>query len=133
MRNASLSQQIEQNLKPFSRENDAIISVVSIGELYSIALRNKWGAKKLDLLNLFLQQFIIADINIEEIIENYAYLDAYSQGKIENESTGYTARNMGKNDLWIAATCLYIDAILLTTDKDFSHLKNKLNIQEFEE
>ncbi len=133
MRNAVLAQQIEQKLHPFSPTNDAIISVVSIGELYSIALRNKWGEKKLSLLEQFLEQFVIADINIEEIIENYAYLDTYSQGKIEGEPTGYTARNMGKNDLWIAATCLYLNAILLTTDKDFSHLQNKIIVQEFED
>ena len=29
---------------------------------------------------------------------------------------------MGKNDLWIAATAVVIDGVLLTTDADFNHL-----------
>ncbi len=33
-----------------------------------------------------------------------------------------TSRNMGKNDLWIAATTLLFNATLLTTDHDFEHL-----------
>ena len=31
---------------------------------------------------------------------------------------------MGKNDLWIAATASVLDLTLLTTDKDFDHLKD---------
>ena len=33
-----------------------------------------------------------------------------------------TPRNMGKNDLWIAATARALNIPLLTTDADFSHL-----------
>ena len=35
---------------------------------------------------------------------------------------GLTARNMGKNDLWIAAIALYLDMDLHTLDNDFDHL-----------
>ncbi|MBU6120983.1 PIN domain-containing protein [Hymenobacter siberiensis] len=54
----------------------------------------------------------------------YARIDAYSQGKLELEPlpAGISARNMGKNDLWIAATALYFGVELHTTDKDFDHL-----------
>jgi predicted nucleic acid-binding protein len=31
---------------------------------------------------------------------------------------------MGKNDLWIAATAAAADLRLITTDKDFNHLKD---------
>ncbi len=34
------------------------------------------------------------------------------------------ARNMGKNDIWIAATALYTNLPLLTTDQDFRFLHN---------
>ena len=40
---------------------------------------------------------------------------------------------MGKNDLWIAATTKYIEAELITTDKDFKHINDtvlKVNIIE---
>ncbi|RZK35486.1 MAG: hypothetical protein EOO61_11845 [Hymenobacter sp.] len=33
-----------------------------------------------------------------------------------------TEANMGKNDLWIAATALYLDLPLHTADNDFDHL-----------
>ena len=35
-----------------------------------------------------------------------------------------SARNMGKNDIWIAATALCYDIELYTTDNDFDHLVN---------
>lgn len=35
---------------------------------------------------------------------------------------GQTARQMGKNDLWIAVTASVLRAMLLTTDHDFDHL-----------
>jgi tRNA(fMet)-specific endonuclease VapC len=33
-----------------------------------------------------------------------------------------SARNMGKNDVWIAATASVLQIPLLTTDADFQHL-----------
>ncbi len=37
---------------------------------------------------------------------------------------------MGKNDLWIAATCSTLGTTLITTDQDFNHLdKTFLNLQ----
>jgi tRNA(fMet)-specific endonuclease VapC len=35
-----------------------------------------------------------------------------------------SARNMGKNDLWIAAISLYFDFELHSIDNDFDHLVN---------
>ena len=35
---------------------------------------------------------------------------------------GMSARNMGKNNLWIAATTLYFDIELHTAYNDFDHL-----------
>ena len=35
----------------------------------------------------------------------------------------FPARNMGKNDLWIAATASAFNLKLATTDKDFQHLE----------
>nr|WP_157618605.1 hypothetical protein [Spirosoma spitsbergense] len=32
---------------------------------------------------------------------------------------------MDKNDLWIAATASLLEAILITTDKDFDHLHGR--------
>lgn len=93
-----------------------------MGEIKSIALRNHWGKRKRELLDDILHDLIIADIRSEDVIDMYAEIDAFSQGKIPDKPLNVTARNMGKNDLWIAATAYVTQARLLTTDKDFDHL-----------
>ena len=64
------------------------------------------------------------DINKDPIIRRYAEIDSFSQGKNSSRPlpAGLTSRNMGKNDLWIAATASVLNASLLTTDRDFDHL-----------
>ena len=73
---------------------------------------------------------VTVGINSQDIIKKYAEIDAFSQGKLINNPLGMSARNMGKNDLWIAATASVANATLLTTDKDFEHLNNRyLNLE----
>lgn len=69
-----------------------------------------------------LNRLIIVDVNSEDVIERYAEIDAYSQNRLKGKPLGVSARNMGKNDLWIAATASLINAKLITTDNDFNHL-----------
>lgn len=107
-----------------------IISIVSMAEIQSIVRQaGNWGDEKIEKLNELLQQLTI--INIEsgnrELIESYVNIDAFSQGKIpapNGQKLGMSSRNMGKNDLWIAATAYALNAVLLTTDNDFDHLHN---------
>lgn len=128
-----MSIQITKHFQPLISPSIPIISVVSKAELKSIAIRNQWGKKRLDLLEEFLQQFLIADINIETIIQRYAEIDAYSQGRLSGRPLAVSARNMGKNDLWIAATASVLKAKLLTLDNDFDHLKNEfIDIEKIE-
>ncbi|MDD3876663.1 MAG: type II toxin-antitoxin system VapC family toxin [Bacteroidales bacterium] len=99
-----------------------IISIVTKAEMLSIAKQNKWGEKKTSILNKLLDEFLIIPIDNDQLIETYAEIDTYSQNKLEGKPLGMSSRNMGKNDLWIAATSHLVNAILLTTDKDFDHL-----------
>lgn len=98
-RGADLAKKIEHDLKLLTRENDLVISVVTVGEIKSIAKRNKWGEKKIENLKELLERFLVADINIETIVEKYAEIDTFSQGKLSDGKVDFTARNMGKNDL----------------------------------
>ena len=123
LRNNRLSRRIEQDLNLLSGEHNLIISVVSVGELKSIAKQNKWGKRKIENMLYTLSDFLIADVNTADILERYAEIDAYSQGKLQGKKGNFTSRNMGKNDLWIAATASVYDIVLLTTDNDFQHLK----------
>ena len=77
-------------------------------------------------LENILADVLIVPLDSEDVIEAYAEIDAYSQGKHPEKPLpkGITARNMGKNDLWIAATAYALGAKFFTTDKDFTHLQD---------
>lgn len=70
----------------------------------------------MDALDNALDNLVTVDINHPKVIEAYVAIDLFSQ----RSSKG--ARNMGKNDLWIAACAKAADATLVTTDTDFAHL-----------
>lgn len=98
-----------------------VVPIIVAGELEAFALKADWGIQKVQRKNYILRRFPIADLETE-ITLIYAQVDAFSQGKLQGYSLGTSARNMGKNDIWIAATALYLDMELHTTDNDFDHL-----------
>ncbi len=111
-----------------------LISVASEGEIRSLSMQNKWGVKKLEQMQIALLSFVIIPIESQDLILRYAEIDAYSQGKLDGKTlpVGLSSRNMGKNDLWIAATASVLQAKLLTTDADFDHLKGVfLDVEKF--
>jgi tRNA(fMet)-specific endonuclease VapC len=113
---------IETKFDPMGKGNYPLASVVTVGEIKAIAKRNNWGNLKLRILDDLLKDLIIADINSEDILDAYAEIDTFSQGKLAGKPLGVSARNMGKNDLWIAATAAVTGAKLLSADNDFDHL-----------
>ena len=100
-----------------------IIPVVVVGELETLSLRGGWGAKRTEFLRSLLTAFPVVEITLP-LTPLYARIEAFSQGKLPGMPlpAGMSARNMGKNDLWIAATTLYFDIELHTADNDFDHL-----------
>jgi tRNA(fMet)-specific endonuclease VapC len=124
IRDSPLSKQIRTDYQIFLPPRRLFTSVVVEGELESLALQNEWGAAKLLLLSHYLSNLIIVDIRVNDIIKRYAEIDAYSQGKLKSLPLTGSARNMGKNDLWIAATASILNVPLMTTDHDFTHLDN---------
>lgn len=113
---------IEERYDPLGSGNNPVISIVTVGEIRSIAKRNYWGAKRLATVEEIMSKLIITDINYEDLIEMYAEIDAFSQGTTKEKPLGMSARNMGKNDLWIAATAVITGSKLMSTDNDFDHL-----------
>ncbi len=113
---------IEAQKKTQANNPFLIISIVTKAEIISIAKQRKWRKRKLSTLNALLDEFLIIPIDNDEIVEVYAEIDAYSQGKLEGKSLNQSSRNMSKNDLWIAATTHLTKSTLLTTDYDFDHL-----------
>jgi predicted nucleic acid-binding protein len=100
------------------------ISIVSVAEVRTFAINSGWGRKRLDALEELLDTCTIIDIG-NAITEKYVEIDTYNARKNPNYPImqGNTV-NMGKNDIWIAATALLLDFTLVTTDKDFDHLNS---------
>jgi len=122
LRDDTFKDKLEAEFDLSNPENRNLISIVTVGELMSLSLRNKWGARRIRKLNFIIKKFIIVDIRYMTLVNKYAEIDAFSQGKLKDKSLNTSSRNMGKNDLWIAATASLINARLITYDKDFDHL-----------
>jgi len=95
--------------------------------MFSLAYQFGWGKRKRRSLQRILADLPTLQIYDDELIAQYAEVDALSQGKLPDRPlpNGLSSRNMGKNDLWIAATASVIEATLLTTDTDFDHLHDE--------
>lgn len=128
VRGSTLAKQVVADYLLFQKQQLLFISVVSVGEIQSIATRRRWGGQKIQKLNILLEQLEVIRRFTNKIVQAYVDIDTYSQGKHPTLALpkGMTARNMGKNDLWIAATARALGITLLTTDKDFTHLSSKL-------
>ncbi|WP_283566295.1 PIN domain-containing protein [Hymenobacter sp. H14-R3] len=105
------------------QQYDYIISVVTRAEMYVLARCNNWGPSKTDKMNELLNSYLQVRVDSEPLFEAYAQIDEFGQ-KNPNPLRATTARHMGKNDLWIAATANLYGAALATADKDFDHLAN---------
>ena len=106
-------------------QKDIFLSFVTIAETQAFAFRNNWGDKKMYILEEIFGYSQIVDID-NALLQTYINIDAYSQCKHADFGLYpfITPRNMGKHDLWIAATASFLNLQLITTDKDFSHLHN---------
>ena len=124
VRGQEIFKKIENELNLISQDSISIISIVTKAELLSLGKRNGWGDKKLNTLKKLLEKLFIIDINNsdEKLIEAYYMIGAFSQGKLGEKPLNDSAKNMGKNDLWIAATTCVTQAELITMDGDFDHL-----------
>lgn len=121
VRDAPYSHFVDQEYAPLDDANYCAVSVVTRGEILSAAYQFAWGERKRRTLNRILNDITAIGLH-PEIVDRYAEIDAYSQNALPERPLGDSDRNMGKNDIWIAATASVIDATLITTDRDFDHL-----------
>jgi tRNA(fMet)-specific endonuclease VapC len=121
-RSSFIANRIEEAHEIFSSDNNLAISIVTIGEINSLVAQFDYGKRRKNDIRKLLNRVLEIDVNIRKILNLYGQIDAYSQGKLKGKKGKFTARNMGKNDLWIAATASAFDMVLVTTDKDFNHL-----------
>lgn len=120
----SLLSEFERTYQPLSNENLALISIVTEAEIKSIAVQRGWGEKKMKSLDELLSCFLIVPIETRRQVSTYTMIDAYSQGRHPNHQypPGFSSKNMGKNDIWIATTVIATVSKLVTNDNDFDHL-----------
>lgn len=138
LQNSPLYQMIEKELELTSAEITPIISSVTKGELISFAKQRKWGKDRLDKLNTLLNDINSIDVcfSDNDLQTAYSEIDAFSKRKTLDTNGNLllgSARTMGKNDLWIAATAKVLDAELITADCDFDHLHNTfITVQNYQ-
>lgn len=105
---------IEDELILSGTETQAlIISAVSRGELLALGLYRGWISETMEKAQLVMGRFLQVGLDTADMFEAYAKADAFSRP---------LGRKMGKNDLWIAATAMVTNSVLVTTDDDFDHL-----------
>lgn len=124
-RESDIAQHIEEKFRLFEKENRLAISIVTLGELDAIIKKLNLGEKRKRRIDQILSKIAKVGLNHREIISRYGDIDAFSQGKLKSKKSDFSSRNMGKNDMWIAATASVYDLTLITTDKDFDHLGNE--------
>ncbi len=120
-----------QALSEFDDNPVVVISVVTKAELESLSRQQNWGTAKIRQLSNFLSAAIVIDIMQGDaaLIDSYVMVDGYSKRKIPGPGgtlLNKSAKTMGKNDLWIAATAKALDIPLMTTDGDFDHLNTQI-------
>lgn len=124
-RESDIADKIEEKYHLFDGVNNLAISVVTLGELDAISKKLRLGDRRKRRVENLLGKIATVTLNYGELILRYGDIDAYSQGKLLGRRGNFTARNMGKNDIWIAATASIYNLTLITTDKDFDHLKDE--------
>jgi predicted nucleic acid-binding protein len=110
-----LGEAIDQKFALRSSMNRSVISVVTVGEILSLARQFDWGQSKSEELAIVLDEVMWIDIDHPDILDAYSEIDHTSRKQ---------GKRMGKNDVWIAATAMVSKTTLLTTDLDFEHLNN---------
>lgn len=124
VRGSELGRKIDEKYSPGKQPNIAVISIVTVAELKSLAVRLKWGPDKMENLDTLLREFPAVDIKHDAILNKFAEIDAYRTNKHPEKRlpVNMTAKSMGDNDVWISATAAVINATLVTLDNDFSFL-----------
>lgn len=120
VRGSDLGKKVDQAFGLISAPQFHTISIVSHGELFTLADRRNWGDTKMAVLERAVREFVTVDVAGAKIVEAYRAVESLSAAVPSG------AIHLGKNDIWIAATAIIVEQPLITTDHDFDHLDGKL-------
>ena len=124
VRGGALKDRIEAQYSLMIADQVPLYSYVTEAEMWSLAEQRNWGKPKREQLRYLLGLFRRVPVEDREDLTLQAYV------LIDGVSLGYGI-DMGKNDLWIAATARVTTATLLTSDKDFDHLQGSFLSHEW--
>jgi predicted nucleic acid-binding protein len=96
--------------RPHVQGRIAVVSYVTIGELYFWGERRKWGDKRLRLLEEAIRATTVVRYDLE-VCKTYAHL----KPSLKNPSG--SQRTIGDNDLWIASCAVRHDITLVTHNR----------------
>ena len=122
LRGAPYAEKVDAAYAPTKSPNLAVISIVTAAELESFTLHRNWGKDKRDKLTQLLSLIPSTPVAHSSLVHMFAEVDAFNHRKHPSRKLVGSARAMGDNDIWIAATASVLKATLLTTDHDFDHL-----------
>lgn len=74
-------QELDSTYLFFAEENEVIISIVTVAEIYSLAYQRQWQQEKWNQLNTLIQRIKPVPIAHQTLVDAYIRLDAYSQGR----------------------------------------------------
>jgi tRNA(fMet)-specific endonuclease VapC len=105
------NQEIDNQIKSIKRP---VVSAITIGELYYGAEKSQQKSKHLKQIEDFVQicQVLAVDVDTSTIY-----------GKIKNELKK-KGKPIPENDLWIAASCIQHNLVLITDDNHFLEIEN---------
>ena len=115
LRGKEIAERIDQAYGLRAAPHLHTLSIVTHAELWVLIERRGWGGEKKAAVDKALGEFVTIDVSGASIVSAYR--------RVESASIGV---NMGKNDIWIAATAMITGLSLITMDKDFNHLNGKL-------
>jgi tRNA(fMet)-specific endonuclease VapC len=122
VRASSLWSRIRDMYQPLTSDPRPIISVITAGELRSLAIQWTWGKQKLGQVEFALGFFRTLTIHDPDVLRMYATIDSYCEG---------IGQPLGKNDIWIAATAAATGARLVTTDRDYDRLTPRFLMRDW--
>ena len=106
-------------------ETMVFTSVVCKGEMFALAEKFGWGRNRRTQLQQVLSSVPTLYLD-DQVVSAYALIDAWTHGTAMDSPYNVPpqpAVPMSQNDLWVAATAYANGVVLVSTDGDFSHLK----------
>ncbi len=128
VRDSIIWHHVEKNYFTKGVKGYAFICEVTEAEIAAFAHENKWQKYKKEKLARFLKRIESISISSTFVKKLYVDISAYSRNRHKSLQLPkrFSSRNMGKNDIWIAAITAYKGYTLLSTDRDFEHLEGRI-------